>query len=355
MPICPWKHLIVFVFGAGTCILSVSLIGTVAYNGKFGDNNKFLKYRYGRDQKIGQLTIANVSLAFIGLCFLLFTIAASVKQLPGAVIVTGYILTFLLFLGTVISQILSLTESKYGDAILYSEYNYLDNKKFREYLRKADYNEGEDYQFSDILNKGYFNYTDGKFEPLEFNASTDYEFADFMIPYYSSGNIVHVPSCKLTTQEKPTGNFPGLDPCNYYFDDSSSTCIGGWSVGNFKNYWCYLYRQRRDTNNTLKKKNENEKIEYLAEKTRNYNSVTSYAAFYEINTIFLGLNCAGFFVLLIAIFLNMAFRPFDTNVEDYQKLVSGQEAKSDESSKPKPKPNEPIRAKAISESDDDED
>lgn len=70
----------------------------------------------------------------------------------------------------------------------------------------------------------------------------------------------------------------------------------------------------------------------------------------------MGLNCAGFVVLLVSMFLNMAFRPFDTNVEDYQKLVSGQEAKSDESSKPKskPKPNEPIRAKAISESDDED-
>lgn len=350
MPICPWKHLIVFAFGAGTCILAVSLVGTVAYNGKFGDNNKFLKYRYGRDQRIGQLAVANVSLAFICVCALLFTIVVAVKQLPLAVNLVGWILTLLLFLGTIISQILSLTESKYGDAILYSEYNYLDNKKFTKYLDESGYVKGRDYKCSEILT-GFINDS----QPIEFSTSTDYPFDDFMIPYYSSGNIVRVPSCRLgkTINANLIGNFPGIDPCNYQIDDKDSKCIGGWSVENFRNYWCYLYRNGRDTNKTLRQKDANGKIEWEATKRRNYISVTSYAAFYEINTIFMGLNCAGFFVLLISIFLNMAFRPFDTNVEDYQKLVSGSEAKSDDSSA-KPKKDEPVRAKAISESDDED-
>lgn len=373
MPICPWKHLIVFAFGAGTCILSASLIGTVAYNGKFGDNNKFLKYTYGRDQKIGQLTIANVSLAFICVCFLLLTIVASVKQLPGALILTGWILTFLAFLGTIISQILSLTESKYSYPMYYysiehsdvlpifanhpvpSEYDYYSNEKFKKYLSETGYEVGEDYttSFGDIL-KGLGFYNDTAKERQDFLASTNYKFLDFMIPYSYNGDIAYVPSCNLSNKGILMGSFTGIDPCNYVIVGSNSKCIGGWNVDNFKNYWCYLYRQTRDTNKTIRKKNDKEKLEYYAEKTRNFISVTSYAAFYEINTIFLGLNCAGFFVLLISIFLNMAFRPFDTNVEDYQKLVSGQEAKSDDSSNAKPKSKEPVRAKAISESDDED-
>lgn len=353
MPICPWKHLIVFSFGAGSCILLASLIGTVAYNGKFGDNNKFLKYRFGRDQKIGQLTIANVSLAFICACFLLLTLLASVKLLPGALILTGWILTFLCFLGTIISQILSLTESKYGDAILPSEYDYLSKSKFTKYLNEAGYEAGRDYKCSEILSKGFHNATSDTDEL--FSTSIYYPFEAFMIPYYSSGKLVHVPSCRLAAEPFGvlSGNFPGIDPCNYVIDDSNGRCIGGWSVGNFKNYWCYEYRHSRDFNKTVRQKSAEDLWKYSAEKNRAYASVTSYNAFYEINTIFLGLNCAGFFVTLIGIFLNMAFRPFDTNVEDYQKLVAGQEAKSDDSSKAQGS-NKPVRAKVISESEDED-
>lgn len=319
MPICPWPQLIVFAFGAGSSLLIVSLIGAVAYNGKFGDDNKFRKYSYGWDQKFGQLAVANVSLAVFTIAFVMMAIFFNIKHFPKAVQIVFWVIADLAFIGTIVSQGLSIEWSKYGDAFIPSKYDYFKDKKFNEYVTK-NYEGAEGKTAGEVI-----------FEPCNINLNTlcndssltAYTLFNFgNMPYFFSNftdgksNITRsVPQCKIDWDKA----YPsGIDPCNWVIKDGK--CIGGWTPENFKNYWCFAYRQNRDRNKDLQDKSEEEKNQYFANKQRAYLGVDSYDAFFEINNIFIGLECSGFGLTTVTLFILLCVNPFDKEKIHYKKI-----------------------------------
>lgn len=352
MPICPWNHLILFAFGAGACVLTASLAGTVAYNGKFGDDNKFLKYTYGQNERINLMALLNVCLALFCVAFLFMSIAFAILQCTKALQIVSWVLMFLLFIATIISQVFSLQFTKYGDGDqIYQVIDLTDTDEFKKYLT----NIGETESVNDMLNKGYLNMTEDGPANVKFNETSirDLAFSDFYVPYYNEKDdrTDRVPSCYLTG-EAFVGSFPGIDPCNFAIAENSLKCIGGWNSENFKNYWCYEYRHRIEEEKDLAGKTDDEIAEYRAKEIRYTLSVDSFSAFYEINAVFLGLNCAGLFVLIISLILNQIVQPFNTKTDAYDKLNGDDSNDAKKSEKPK---EEEHRIKTIHSSSESED
>ena len=317
MGLCPWNHLIIFIFGSGAALLFVGLIGTVAFNGKFGDDNKFMKWRYGWDDTIGTLTISNVWLAFIAAVLIAVGIGLSILHLPLASII-AYSFGFLSFLGTVISQVLSINWTMYGDVHVASRWSYYNNDDFREYIQNTGLQLGHTYTANEFIPNTFINAT-GAVNPFHENLTKNYDFDAFFVPYIYEGSEYRVPCCNISTWR---GSFNGINPCNYIFNlqEDEYQCIGKWNPDNFLLYWCFLYRDTVNINNDLSQLEYNDRFKYNAARYRNYIAVDSFYAFYELNAIFLGLNCSGFVVLLVSIFLNMIVRPFDTKTKAYEEL-----------------------------------
>lgn len=324
MPLCPWPQLIVFSFGAGSSLLITALIGGIAYNGKFGDDNKFRKYSYGWDQKFGTMCIANVSCAIFAIVFIMAAIFFNIKHFPKAVQIVFWVLADLAFIATIICEGLSIEWSKYGEFYVPSRNDYYNDKKFKEYV--------DTYYRSALNDEPQVSVT--KFEGCDENkyaqctpnvtyASKDlfnfehmpYFFANFT--YEQNGNQYNrtVPQCKVEWEKA----YPsGIDPCNWVIEHAK--CIGGWSAKNFKNYWCYAFRSNRSTSHKIRDESESEVERYLANKERAYQSVDSYNAFYEINNIFIGLQCSGFGLTTLSLLFLLCVNPFDKDKIHYKQI-----------------------------------
>ena len=341
MGVCPWAHLIVFMFGAGTCILGVSLVGTVAYNGKFGDDNKFRQYGYGLDWRLSQLTVATVSFSIFTLVFMAVAMGLAILHCPSPSSGVMWIITCISFLGVVLCQIFILQHSQYGDYMIPSKYSHYDeDEEYRNYV---------DRFFPDLINGDNDSYGVIEFPELapitDQNGTTRYypvprnlDMTQFYSTFYYNGYIFHVPSCVINFS---ASSLVGIDPCNYAL--VSLGCIGEWDAEKFKNYWCYQYRQNMSIYQDLEKfDNDNERENYLAERHRDTIAVDSYYMFFEANCLFLGLNILGFLVTMITNIFAMYINPFDKQKNGFKEIdASGSGMfKSDDSSNNK-------RAKAV--------
>ncbi|OHT16517.1 hypothetical protein TRFO_41754 [Tritrichomonas foetus] len=312
MPICPWPHLIVFVFGSGATLLSVSLVGMIAYNGKYGDDNKFKIYGYGMNQKISKINIAIVSCGVFTVVLLGISISFDIKHYPKVASLVMWILTFLCFLGTIILQIFALSLTKYGDAIIPSIYDYYKDNEFKNYI-DTYYPGLQTKANGTVAEIAWMDNPTTEIYNVTYNLPITLDLPDFYVTFVHNKNFYSVASCVINWN---SSTVIGVDPCN--FDLHASECIGGWNSKNFKNYWCYAFRINRTYSQKVAEMTENEKLKYDAEKNRQKINVDSFSAFYEINSIFLGLNCAGFFIVMLAQILLMIINPFDKVTKQYK-------------------------------------
>lgn len=320
MPICPWPQLIVFAFGAGSSLLITSLVGAVAYNGKFGDDNKFRKYSYGWDYKFGQMCVVNVSLAMFTIAFVMLAVFFNIKHLPKSAQIVMWVFADLAFIGTIVSQGLSIEWSKYGDSIQFipSKFDYFNDKKFKNYVQKY-YPEAVE---SSTTGPSQFEICNEALNPgcndtslPAYNLFNEKHMPYFFSTFYIGDEPHQVPQCKIEWQKcVPTGK----DPCNWVIKDGN--CIGGWSPESFKNYWCYAFRHNRTYVKSIQGKSEYEVQRYEAEKLRVEFSVDSYDAFYEINNIFIGLECSGFGIATVTLFILLCINPFDKDKIHFKKI-----------------------------------
>lgn len=318
MPICPWPQLIVFAFGAGSSLFVTALVGCIAYNGKFGDDNKFRKYSYGWDTKFGQLCVANVSLAMFTICFVMLAIFFNIKHFSKGLQIAFWVITDVTFIGLLVSQGLSIEWSKYGDALIPSKYDYFNDKKFKDFVvRYYEGAENKDYTVFEPCNSTT-PYCSGA------NTTANVLFNPYHMPYLFSNFSTDksdtfenhtVPQCWINWKN---ANVVGIDPCNWVIKDGE--CIGGWKPESFKNYWCYAYRHKRDTDKKLKDMSDEEIRKYYAVKERVYLGVDSYDAFYEINNIFIGLECSGFGLTTATLFILLCVNPFDKEKIHFKKI-----------------------------------
>lgn len=102
----------------------------------------------------------------------------------------------------------------------------------------------------------------------------------------------------------------GSDPCIYLFDDKYEwDAIGGWSAEEFKKVWCWNYRKQIVAENEWNpdgKRSAEEKQKREAQKSRQEQGSDSLTAFYQCNSILLGLQVAAFIVVFIALCVHAA-------------------------------------------------
>ncbi|OHT10620.1 hypothetical protein TRFO_04107 [Tritrichomonas foetus] len=330
MPICPWPHLIVFVFGGGAAVLTISLFGTVAVNGKFGDDNKFRKYNYGMDKKMGQLAVINVSCAMICGVFVCLAIGFNIKHLPGCAQLVMWVLAYLMFLGTAISQMMSLSYSRFGDSIVPGFYNYYSNEDFKSYVDK-NYNglvngpDGSVAEFTWGPETGFVNLS-GEIIPIVYPIHLP--MTQFYVSFVHNYKTYSVPSCVIDWNSSV---FMGADPCNFQITETQ--CIGDWTGGHFRNYWCYEFRQNRSHRQATENKTLAEKQKYYAKIQRQSISLDSYSAFYQLNATFLGLNICGIVIVSIALILINIVNPFNKKGKPYQKIQASASGSGSDSGK----------------------
>lgn len=331
MPICPWPHLLVFSFGAGASLLVVALIGGVAYNGTFGDDNKFKKYTYGFDEKIGKITVANVSCGVFTIVLIGVAIGFNILHLPKGALIIAWVLADLAFVGTVVCQSLSIYWTRFGDDTFWgnplkSRHNYYKDKEFKEYVDKY-YGD----QMGSSSGRGCKELTfewlpeEGTMVDMTTNETINITYPihladegymnDFWVPFYKDDQCYSVPQCTINWN---ASTIMGVDPCNFQL--SAYKCIGEWSAENFRNYWCYAYRSNRTDTKDRQGKSEIDQLKDSLENQREVFSVDSYSAFYELNAIFLGLECAGFFITQIALILVAIIKPFDKENIHFKKI-----------------------------------
>ena len=102
----------------------------------------------------------------------------------------------------------------------------------------------------------------------------------------------------------------GSDPCIYLFDDKYEwDAIGGWSADEFKKVWCWNYRKQIVAEkewNPDGKRSAEEIQKREAQKSRQEQGSDSLTAFYQCNSILLGLQVAAFIVVFIALCVHAA-------------------------------------------------
>ena len=154
-----------------------------------------------------------------------------------------------------------------------------------------------------------------KLAPVNVTVPTDIDWSNYMQPYYILQNGKYV----FRTIAPVAMNWTGMildstlisgDPCVYLFDNTYEWgSIGRWSAEEFKKAWCWNYRkQNLDEEKWLneKKRSEEDILKRRAKKVREEQGSDSLTAFYEVNSILLGLQVAAFVVLFIALIVHAA-------------------------------------------------
>ena len=146
--------------------------------------------------------------------------------------------------------------------------------------------------------------------------TVDIEWSNYMQPYYALDQdgkytLKHIaPVAMNWTGMILDSTLISGDPCVYQFDNSYEWgSIGGWSAEEFKKVWCWNYRKQiLDEEKWLakEKRSEEDIRKRNAKRERKERGSDSLTAFYEVNSILLGLQVAAFVLLFIALIVHTA-------------------------------------------------
>lgn len=149
------------------------------------------------------------------------------------------------------------------------------------------------------------------------NSPSYIDWSNFMQPYYQFNTtkkeyeLKYISPVALNwTGMILDSTLIGSDPCIYLFDDKYEwDAIGGWSADQFKKVWCWNYRKQIVAEkewNPDGKRSAEEIQKREAQKSRQEQGSDSLTAFYQCNSILLGLQVAAFIVVFIALCVHAA-------------------------------------------------
>jgi hypothetical protein len=318
--------------GGAACLLSVSLLGTCAYNSLWSVDNRWRSLHYGREATLGSVAIAIAVLgvcAFLGNLIAFFLTVFQPKRRVGQLLLwtVGLIITFVV-IGL---EGAGLEYTKYGNQRICTEWNYYADDEFKTYV-------------DTFTVPTWINFVKAPI-PLDINDNRpeteapiplSVDLPDYMQWYsYSTvgSNYNHAsiaPVALNWTDLLINNKLRGPNPCNYGIVDSDAAgTIGKWTVETFKDYWCDEYtRQVIDFN---KWKNEDSKddveiIKYNATYTRERKAVASLAGFYRHNTYLIYIQVAGFVCVAIALFFTYFYDALCGAIDDLDVSEAGLDA-----------------------------
>jgi hypothetical protein len=319
--------------GGAACLLSVSLLGTCAYNSLWSQENRWKSLHYGREATLGSVSLAiSVLGAFaflVQLCAFFLTVFTPKKRVVQLLTWTcALILTFVV-IGL---EGAGLEYTKYGNSRISTEWNYYSEDEFRTY---ADTYRGlsQWINYVTVPVPAIVNDNRGANEaPVPLNV----DLPDYMQYYARStfgssyDQLSIAPVALNWTDLSAKGKLRGPNPCNYGISDSDAAAtIGKWTAEKFKDYWCDEYtRQVIDFNKWKNEDNKDEVeiIKYNATYTRQRKAVGSLAGFYRHNTYLIYIQVAGFLCVAIALFFIYFYDALCGDIDDMEVSEAGLDA-----------------------------
>lgn len=290
-----------YFIGGATWILLIGLLGSTVYNGVWDDDNKWVNRRFGRQQTTHNLAVATIVFSLFAFLAVLGALLVSIflQALKLVELIcwgTGYFLTLIV----IILQGCALTYTVYGSYVVQDQYNYLDQyPDFKSYVETHD--TPDTYLFS--FHFGVINDIRGwngasRLEGSWFDIGS---LEAFFVVYrkkieegseYGSGRVA---SCAFNWTMIALSDKLSGEPCSFTIEDGdAAACIGGWSGRSFRDYWCYLWNEKKSNEDFLKTGPSVADIQKREQaRLRNDRVVDSVPAFYRHNTYFIGINVAG--------------------------------------------------------------
>jgi hypothetical protein len=304
-------RLLKYVIGGGTWILLIGLLGSVAYNGLWDDDNKWTNLSFGRQRQTHAYAVATIVMALLAFLVIAGALAISVlvpslKLVELILWAAGYALTVIV----IAVQGAGLGYTTYAVGLVQDEFNYLEQyDEFKEYVGA--------YGDAKYLLQGFalapinaLRAAAGR-APLN-DAWLALDPAAFRVAYRekAEGSVAYayraVASCAFDWAALDDAKFAG-GPCSFGIGDGdAAACIGGWTGAAFKDYWCYLWEQSeadREFNATGPTLADWQKREQV--RIRDEYAVDSIAAYYRHNTYLIGINVAALIASAVSVALDI--------------------------------------------------
>jgi hypothetical protein len=322
---------IMFFVGAGTACLVVGLLGSVAYNSMWDDDNKWYAYQYGLSGFVHRLTLSLIAMAVCALLSFLFAFWVRSKPAKLRPLEIGLWIAYFVFaFVTVVLQGVSIGVTAFGDAEVSPSRDYTDDSDFTTYLKRYGTDEWKRYMTEAV--PAWFNAESRARFPnrsmlhanVTFDLATDLIFSAYIIPYVikdrESGRreVGKVLSCAVNwsavlnrvASDPASMTFMVLDPCFYEFEeDDAAECIGSWTLPILQRYWCALFRSNMSYTDWLSKgRSLEDRDQYHARENLTAQMVDSLSAFYLHNLYFLCINVVSFVFAAIAVPLDLKWR-----------------------------------------------
>ncbi|KAH0792214.1 hypothetical protein GPJ56_003740 [Histomonas meleagridis] len=300
----------------------------------FDDENKYSQLKYGVNNSIHHIAVCIAVFSLAAFIFTVIAILLFVAESQRYMLTIFMIISMLTSLGLILTQIIGLSRTTYGNAIVTSQYNYYDtDDTFRDYVDT------------------YFEVGNATLElppnnsTLQVNSSL---FVDFYITYkYYQNSSYHtgtVPSCNFTFPN--TSIFNSSNPCDYDFSGVIGNCIGFWNPTRFQSYWCTVSNEQSTLNASL---TDYSLVEDIAKENRKKTGIASYSVFYGLNVMLLSIECITYFFIIVLILLSLFLENNSnvpkTNPKNKKNVNNNNNKEKEEKKKEEPKKEEKIEVK----------
>ena len=334
--------LIPFILGAGVVCLFAATLSAAIYNATHDLENTYTYLNIGIYKKIHIIAILIIVFGIITALLLLIAFFVTIAQASSCMKVLGTsckIGAFVTFLVLLITQVIGLSKTRYGNYEVASNYNDYSDNDFKVYVDAlyADENMG----LKEILTK--LNYS----TPETFRVDYPEVFMNYMMQEGNAFKTYYVPVCDISSAKKLSIN--DTDTCNWEIEDAN--CIGDWKSSHFAGYICKQKLDQEDRAEKISDGGEIEGYKFDGAKQRYKFGVASFYSFYVMNSFFLGFEAFGYVLLAVTMIMKLIL--IKQGGEEKKEEPKKPEPKKEEQKKPEPKKEEekkPEPKKEVSES-----